>query len=194
MDRLLKYAGQQSVIRPVDLDRLDIPRNYLGRLVRAGKLERVGRGLYSSSENPPTENRTLVEVCRKVPQAVVCLSSALRFHELTTENPFEVWIALKQGAWTPRIEYPPIRVVRFSGLPHLRRCGASYRGRQNQGLQSGENGCRLLQIPVENRNGTRNSSSSGVLPREEGVYGRTLGSGEDLSVANVMRPYMESLS
>ena len=57
----------------------------------------------------------MVEVCRKVPQAVVCLSSALRFHELTTENPFEVWIALKQGAWTPSFEYPPIRVVRFSG-------------------------------------------------------------------------------
>jgi predicted transcriptional regulator of viral defense system len=50
-----------------------------------------------------------------VPQAVVCLSSALRFHELTTENPFEVWIALKPGAWSPRIEYPPIRVVRVSG-------------------------------------------------------------------------------
>src|ERR1039458_9422055 len=95
MDRLLKYAGQQSVIRPGDLDRMQIPRNYLGRLVRAGKLERVGRGLYSSSENPPTENRTLVEVCRKVPEAGVCLSSALRFHELTTENPFEVWIDRK---------------------------------------------------------------------------------------------------
>ena len=115
MDRLLKNAGQQSVIRPRDLVSLHIPRNYLGRLVRAGKLERVGKGLYSSSENPPTENRTLVEVCRKVPQAVVCLSSALRFHELTTENPFEVWIALKQGSWTPSLEYPPIRVVRFSG-------------------------------------------------------------------------------
>ena len=115
MDRLLKFAGQQSVLRPRDLARLNIPRNYLGRLVRAGKLERVGKGLYSSSENPPTENRTLVEVCRKVPQAVVCLSSALRFHELTTESPFEVWIALKQGAWTPSFEYPPIRVVRFSG-------------------------------------------------------------------------------
>ena len=50
-----------------------------------------------------------------MPQAVVCLSSALRFHELTTENPFEVWIALKPGAWSPRIEYPPIRVVRVSG-------------------------------------------------------------------------------
>ena len=100
--------------RPRDLDRLNIPRNYLGRLVRAGILERVGRGLYSSSANPPTENRTLVEVCRKVPQAVICLSSALRFHEFTTENPFEVWIALNQGAWTPSFEYPPIRVVRYS--------------------------------------------------------------------------------
>jgi predicted transcriptional regulator of viral defense system len=49
-----------------------------------------------------------------VPQAVVCLSSALRFHELTTENPFQVWIALKPGAWTPRSEYPPVRVVHFS--------------------------------------------------------------------------------
>jgi hypothetical protein len=58
---------------------------------------------------------SLLEVCRKVPQAVVCLSSALRFHELTTESPFEVWIALKPGAWSPRIEYPPIRVIRVSG-------------------------------------------------------------------------------
>ena len=115
MDRLLKYAGRHSVIRPGDLDSLGIPRNYLSRLVRKGKLERVGRGIYSSVSRPPTENRTLVEVCRKVPQAVVCLSSALRFHELTTENPFEVWIALKPGAWTPRSEYPPVRVVHFSG-------------------------------------------------------------------------------
>ena len=115
MERLLRFADQQTVIRPGDLERLSVPRNYLGRLVRAGKLERVGRGLYSSVEHPPSENRTLLEVCRKVPQAVICLSSALRFHELTTENPFEVWIALKPGAWSPRIEYPPIRVVRVSG-------------------------------------------------------------------------------
>lgn len=115
MERLLRFADQQTVIRPGDLERLSVPRNYLGRLVQAGKLERVGRGLYSSAEHPPSENRTLLEVCRKVPQAVICLSSALRFHELTTENPFEVWIALKPGAWSPRIEYPPIRVVRVSG-------------------------------------------------------------------------------
>ena len=115
MERLLRFADQQTVIRPGDLERLAVPRNYLGRLVRAGRLERVGRGLYSSADHPPSENRTLLEVCRKVPQAVICLASALRFHELTTENPFEVWIALKPGAWSPRIEYPPIRVVRVSG-------------------------------------------------------------------------------
>lgn len=115
MQRVLELAGRQSVIRPKDLDGLGIPRNYLGRLTRAGKLEKVGRGLYSSPEASATEHRTLVEVCKKVPHAVVCLSSALRFHELTTENPFEVWIALKRGTWTPRAGYPPIRVVRFSG-------------------------------------------------------------------------------
>jgi predicted transcriptional regulator of viral defense system len=115
MERLIRFVDQQTVIRTGDLERLAVPRNYLGRLVRAGKLDKVGRGLYSSADHPPSENRTLLEVCRKVPQAVVCLSSALRFHELTTENPFEVWIALKPGAWSPRIEYPPIRVVRVSG-------------------------------------------------------------------------------
>ena len=115
MERVLDLAGRQSVLRPKDLDGLGIPRNYLGRLTNAGKLEKIGRGLYSSPEAQATEHRTLLEVCKKVPHAVVCLSSALRFHELTTENPFEVWIALKRGAWAPRAGYPPIRVVRLSG-------------------------------------------------------------------------------
>src|ERR1035438_7087887 len=95
MERLRRFADQQTVIRSADLERLAVPRNYLGRLVRSGRLERVGRGLYSSTDHPPSENRTLLEVCRKVPQAVICLSSALRFHELTTESPFEVWIDRK---------------------------------------------------------------------------------------------------
>ena len=115
MERLLRFANEQTVIRSDDLKGLCVPRNYLGRLVQAGKLERIGRGLYSSADHSPSENRTLLEVCRKVPQAVVCLTSALRFHELTTESPFEVWIALKPGAWSPISEYPPIRVVRVSG-------------------------------------------------------------------------------
>jgi len=60
MERVLDVAGQQSVIRPKDLDRLGIPRNYLGRLTHAGKLEKIGRGLYTSPEAPATEYRTLL--------------------------------------------------------------------------------------------------------------------------------------
>src|ERR1035441_3908574 len=176
MDRLLTYAGQQSVIRPRDLARLHIPRNYLGRLVRAGKLERVGRGLYSSSENPPTENRTLVEVCRKVPEAVVCLSSALRFHELTTENPFEVWIALKQGAWTPSFEYPPIRVVRFSG-PSLT-------------FGAVEHTIEGAKIKVYSRATTVRE----CFREKKASMDELWEAAKICRVANIMRPYMESLS
>jgi predicted transcriptional regulator of viral defense system len=56
-----------------------------------------------------------VEVAKRVPKAVACLLTALRFHELTTQAPFEVWIALPRGAWRPRLEYPQLRVLRFSG-------------------------------------------------------------------------------
>ena len=115
MECVLDLAGRQSVIRPKDLDGLGVPRNYLGRLANAGKLEKVGRGLCSSPEAQVTEHRTVLEVCKKVPHAVVCLSSALRFHELTTESLFEVWIAFRREAWAPRAGYPPIRVVQLSG-------------------------------------------------------------------------------
>jgi len=115
MDRLLKYAGQQSVIRPRDLVRLHIPRNYLGRLVRAGKLERVGKGLYSSSENHPRRIERWWRSAAKYHRQLS--ASRLRCDSMNSRPRIHLrfWIALKQGAWTPSFEYPPIRVVRFSG-------------------------------------------------------------------------------
>jgi predicted transcriptional regulator of viral defense system len=71
--------------------------------------------LYIPADAPPTENRTLAEACKRVPRGVVCLLSALRFHELTTQLPFEVWLALDRRAWRPRVEGIPLRIVRFSG-------------------------------------------------------------------------------
>jgi predicted transcriptional regulator of viral defense system len=78
----------QAAIRAHDLKQRSIPRNYLVRGLRAGKLERIGRGLYRGIDAPLSENQTLVEVSKKVPQALICLSSALRFHNLTTQVPF----------------------------------------------------------------------------------------------------------
>ena len=74
----------------------------------------MGRGLYRAKEAPISTNETLLEVAKRVPLGVLCLSSALRFHELTTENPFEVWLAIERGAWSPKLDYPPVRVVHFS--------------------------------------------------------------------------------
>lgn len=106
---------QRQVIRPRDLNQLGIPRNYLGRLVRRGELRKVGRGLYAAVVPAASEHISLLEVSRKTPKAVICLLSALRFHEIGTQAPFEVWIALDGKAWPPKTGSPSVRIVRFSG-------------------------------------------------------------------------------
>lgn len=113
-DAILDLAREQGLIRPLDLDAHGLPRVSLTRLVRQGRLTRVGRGLYALPDRPVSEHSALAEVTRKHPRAVVCLLSALRFHEVTTQAPFEVWLAVPNKARAPRLDYPPLRVVRFS--------------------------------------------------------------------------------
>src|ERR1019366_972025 len=113
--KMLEFADKQALIRPSDLRLLEIPRSYLYRLVSQGKLIRVQRGLYTSTKTPPTAHQSLIEVSRRVPRAVICLASALRFYELTTQSPQEVWIAIDVKGRKPQISYPPIRVVWLSG-------------------------------------------------------------------------------
>ena len=112
---VLQLVKQRGVLRPRDLDAIGVPREYLSRLCEAGLLERPGRGLYVAADADPTENINLAEACRRVPHGVVCLLSALRFHDLTTQAPFEVWMAISFKARLPKVDHPPIRVVRFSG-------------------------------------------------------------------------------
>ena len=114
-DRLLELVRSQGLIRPRDLAPLDIPRVALTRAVRRGELERIGRGLYGLPGRPVSAHGTLSEIARKVPKGVVCLLSALRFHGLTTQAPFEVWLAIDNKAIAPKLDYPPLRIVRFSG-------------------------------------------------------------------------------
>jgi predicted transcriptional regulator of viral defense system len=112
---ILDLARKCGLIRPRDLEPLGLPRVTLTRLVRQGALTRVARGLYALPDRSISEHTALAEVARKHPQAIVCLLSALRFHELTTQSPFEVWLAIPNKARAPRIDYPPLRIVRFSG-------------------------------------------------------------------------------
>ncbi len=112
---VLALADRQGVLRPRDLDEHGIPRHYAYTLHRAGGLRRVGRGLYVLPDHPPTENHDLALIGKRAPEAVVCLLSALRFHELTTQIPSATWIAIHRKARPPKIPDVPIRIVRFSG-------------------------------------------------------------------------------
>src|SRR5206468_10824331 len=101
--------------RAKDLERRGLDRKTLQRLVAAGRLVRVARGLYATPDDAPTGDRTLAEVAALAPKAVVCLLSALRLHGLTTQLPHEVWIAVPVKAWRPQVGGLPVRVMRFSG-------------------------------------------------------------------------------
>jgi predicted transcriptional regulator of viral defense system len=112
VEHLLKRVG---IARTRELERSGISRTQLRRLVERGQIERVGRGLYRQPDAPLTERQHLAEAARRVPGGVVCLLSALRFHGLTTQNPFEVWMAIDRKAWRPRVEHPPLRLFYLSG-------------------------------------------------------------------------------
>jgi predicted transcriptional regulator of viral defense system len=113
-EKILELVRNAGVLRPRDLDPHNNPRTYLSRLCAAGKLQRIGRGLYVLPGNGATEHHSLAKACKRVPKGIVCLLSALRFHELTTQAPSEVWLAIGEKAWRPRLKYPPLRIAHFS--------------------------------------------------------------------------------
>lgn len=115
MQRILTLAANQPLLRARDVEALGIAREFLLRLHRQGFLVRPARGVYALADRPVTEHHTLALAAKLVPGGVVCLLSALRFHGLTTQDPHEVWMAIDVKAHKPSIEYPSLRVLRFSG-------------------------------------------------------------------------------
>ena len=113
-ERTMQYVRQHGIVRPRDIEAIGIPREYLLRLHGQGKLNRIGRGIYSLPGAAVTERHTYAEVAKRVPDAVLCLLSALAFHEITTQSPASVWIALGKGARKPAIVSPSLRVVRLT--------------------------------------------------------------------------------
>jgi predicted transcriptional regulator of viral defense system len=106
---------KRGLARTRDLEKKGISRSQLRRLDARGVVRRVGRGLYALPDAAITEHRTFAEAARIVPGGVICLLSALRFHGLTTQNPFEVWMAIGRNAWRPSREELRLRLVHSSG-------------------------------------------------------------------------------
>ncbi len=113
--RVLQLLRDHGVLRPRDLDQYGIPRKYLNLLYHKDKIERIERGLYSPKEVEATDYQTLLEVTKGIPNGIICLLSALQFHNLTTQTPPQVWVAIAEKARYPKLPRLPIRVVRFSG-------------------------------------------------------------------------------
>lgn len=111
----LRSVGAGAFFRPRDLEPLGYAFRELRGWVEAGQVEQVARGLYRLTSSAPTVHHDLAAVCARVPQAIVCLLSALRVHGLGTQLPHQVWIAIPHKARAPRIPEFPIRVIRFSG-------------------------------------------------------------------------------
>ena len=115
IEQVLKLVRQAGVVRPKDLTRHGMAPTYLQRLRERGLLTQPGRGLYTVAEHEPSAHHTLASVCKCVPQGVVCLLTALRFHDLGTQNPSEVWLAIDRKAARSTAGGLPVRFVRFSG-------------------------------------------------------------------------------
>lgn len=192
---ILELAAERGLIRPRDLNELGLPTVALTRMVRQGLLHRVSRGLYAIPDRSVSEHGALAEIARRHPQAIICLLSALRVHDLTTQSPFEVWLAIPNKARAPKMDYPPLRVVRFSGAT----------------LTDGIEQHQIDGVTVRVTNVARTVADCFKFRNKIGLdvaiealqeaWRANRVSMDDLwryatlcRVANVMRPYMESLS
>lgn len=113
--RALRLARRRRGATARDFAEAGIHRQVLTRLVASGHLERVSRGVYRLPNQSITEHHGLAAVAAAVPHGTITLLSALQFHQIGTQLPSQVWIALDRRARRPALKYPPLRVVRYSG-------------------------------------------------------------------------------
>lgn len=194
MQRVLALTNQRGLLRASDLDAIHAPRVVLTRLTAAGRLERVGRGLYRLPEAQASEFESLVTVAAKVPQAVFCLLTALQFHELTTQLPRQIWIAMPRGSHVPRLDYPPIKMVQYSGEAHL----ASVEQVERDGIE-----VRVYGVAKTVADCFKHRNKIGLdvaLEALKDARARNKASVDEIwryakicRVANVIRPYLESI-
>ena len=116
--RIIELARIRLLLRATDVLPLGGTSSILIKLHQAGRLRRVARGVYSLPDREPMRYQDLAQVCQRIPKAVICLLSALQFHEIGTQLPRQVWIALPEGATTPAATYPPIRIARLRGAAY----------------------------------------------------------------------------
>lgn len=112
------FRQNSGILRTSQAKKLGINEYTLVQMTEAGLLIREARGLYRLADLPPLSSPDLVKVAMRVPDSVICLISALNFHNLTTQIPYRVYIALPRSVKAPRLDYPPLDIVYLSLLPY----------------------------------------------------------------------------
>jgi len=115
LDRRLRVVLPGAFFRPSQLEEVGVSRHQVRTLVRHGVIEHVARGLYRFTDAEPTEHYSLAMACARVPNGIVCLLSALSVHEIGTQLPRQVWLAIAHKAQPPRVPGIKLRLLRFSG-------------------------------------------------------------------------------
>jgi predicted transcriptional regulator of viral defense system len=113
-DRILQHLASHNVARLSELKALGATATAVARLARSGAIVRLGRGLYQRADAPLDQHQRLIEVAKRVPKGVICLTSALAYWDLTDHIPRKTWVAIGPKDWRPRLDAPPIRFVRFA--------------------------------------------------------------------------------
>ena len=195
-EQILSIIKKAGILRSRDLDAYHIHPESLSRLVKIGKVKRVGKGLYTLPDMEPESSfNRFAEITKLIPNAVICLLSALTFHEITTQIPFQVWIALDEKAWQPKEKGFSVKVVRFSG----------------KGLKEGIDEHMIENVPVKITNPARTIADCfkyrnkigldvALEALKDGLRQRKCTRDElwkfakICRVTNIIRPYMEALS
>lgn len=104
-----------GILRSTEIENLGVSREYIRKLVKAGIIERLGRGIYGLPGAEYSRFRYLLEISKQIPRGVICLLSALSFHQLTTQLPHSVWIAIENNAFRPMKTGVSVNISYFSG-------------------------------------------------------------------------------
>ena len=112
---ILQMARKTGVVRAREIREAGLHPEYLRKLCKSGQLIRTGRGLYVLADGDFTEHHSIAEASKRVPHGIVCLLSALSYYEIGTQNPHQIWMAIDRAMRKPKVDYPPIRIFRFSG-------------------------------------------------------------------------------
>jgi predicted transcriptional regulator of viral defense system len=113
-DRTLDLVKRLGLVRPKDLNQYGIPVIYLRRLLHRGELVQPARGVYAVTGHEPTLHHSLAMVSKRIPRGVVCLLSALAYHDIGTQLPSVVWLAIDQRSRPLVTTDLPAKIVRFS--------------------------------------------------------------------------------